>query len=313
MQVKKRNLSDMQVQILWAESLGVRGLGCYVKIGKRHILIDPGFALGYMRHKRLPHPKQVILGERARKKVVNLWGKATDIVFSHFHGDHVPLVDANPYQLHAIELVDLNNDVRVWRKNLCHLSPHEAAREASLKDVLGLDFLSGENIVHGPLRFSHAVPHGDPDRTNESVMMTLVKGDQGFIHAPDIQLLHDQTVSQILDWQPDIVLAGGPPLYLSKLTEAQISRAWQNALRLARGVGIFILDHHLLRSIEGMNWLEKLSMAAGRPVLCAADYMGRDRMLMEAERESLYQRYPVAADWHEKYAKGEATTRLYSP
>jgi predicted metallo-beta-lactamase superfamily hydrolase len=245
--------------------------------------------------------------------VVNLWGKATDIVFSHFHGDHVPLVDANPYQLHAAELAGLNSEVRVWRKNLCHLSPHEAVREASLKDALGLDFLSGENVVHGPLHFSHAVPHGDPDLTDESVMMTLVEGDQRFLHAPDIQLLHDQTVSRILDWQPDIVLAGGPPLYLSKLTEAQIARAWQNALRLARGVEIFILDHHLLRSREGVTWLEKLSTAAGRPVLCAADYMGKDRMLMEAERESLYQRFPVAANWHEDYAKRKATTKDYGP
>ena len=284
-----------------------------MKTGQRRILIDPGFALGYMRHKRLPHPKQVILAERARRKVINLWGKATDIVFSHFHGDHVPLVDANPYQLHATELAGLNNDVRIWRKDLCHLSPHEAVRETSLKDTLGLDFLSGENVVHGPLHFSRAVPHGDPDLTDESVMMTLVKGEQRFLHAPDIQLLHDQTVSQILDWQPDIVLAGGPPLYLSKLTETQIARAWENALRLARGVEIFILDHHLLRSNEGLTWLEKLSTIAGRPVLCAADYMGKDRMLMEAERESLYQRYPVAADWHENYAKNKATTKHYGP
>ncbi len=284
-----------------------------MKTGQRRILIDPGFALGYMRHKRLPHPRQVILGEKTRRMVVNLWGKATDIVFSHFHGDHVPLVDANPYQLHISELAGLNSEVRVWRKTLCHLSPHEAVREAALNDALGLDFLSGEDVVHGPLRFSQAVPHGDPDLTDETVMMTLVEGDQRFLHAPDIQLLHDQTVSRILDWQPDIVLAGGPPLYLSKLTEAQIARAWQNALRLARGVELFILDHHLLRSSEGVTWLEKLSTAAGRPVLCAADYMGKDRMLMEAERESLYQRFPVAADWHEDYAKSKATTRDYGP
>ncbi len=307
------NASLTEIQILSAESLGVRGLGCYVKTGQRNILIDPGFALGYMRHKRLPHPRQVMLGEGVRRKIVDLWGKATDIVFSHFHGDHVPLVDANPYQLHAAGLPSLNNDVRIWRKSPCHLSPLEAAREASLKNILGLDFLSGENVVHGPLHFSRAVPHGDPDLTDESVMMTLVDGDRKFLHAPDIQLLHDQTVSRILDWQPDIVLAGGPPLYLSKLTEAQIARAWQNALRLARGVELFILDHHLLRSKEGMIWLERLSKAAGRPVLCAADYMDKERMFLEAKRESLYQRFPVAVNWHEDYSQGKATTMDYGP
>ncbi len=163
--------------------------------------------------------------------------------------------------------------------------------------------------MDGPLCFSQAVPHGDPDLTDESVMMTLVEGEQRFLHAPDIQLLHDQTISRILDWQPDIVLAGGPPLYLSILTETQIARAWENALRLARGVEVFILDHHILRSDEGLTWLEKLSTAAGRPVLCAADYMGMDRKLMEAERESLYQNFPVAENWHEDYAKRKTDIR----
>lgn len=301
------------MKILWAESLGVRGLGCQVKVGRRDILIDPGFALGYMRHGRPPHPRQVRLAEEARRKSLALWEVATDIVFSHFHGDHVPLVGANPYQLDVAEVVGLNSDVRIWRKNRCHLSSREATREAALQEALGIEFLSGETIVHGPLRFSEAVPHGDPAVTEDTVMMTLVEGDQKFLHAPDIQLLDDRTVSRILDWQPDIVLAGGPPLYLSRLSETQVASAWRNALRLARGVGSLVVDHHLLRSCEGLIWLEKLSAAAGRPVLCAADFMGRDRALLEAERESLYRRFPVAAGWHEEYAAGQATTRSYGP
>jgi uncharacterized protein len=301
----------MEIEILTAESLGVRGLGCYVTAGESRILIDPGFALGYMRHKRLPHPMQVALAEQTRRRVIDLWNRATDIVLSHFHGDHVPLVDANPYQLKAGDLVGLNRHVRIWRKSLIHLSHREAAREASLQAVLGIKFLDGENVTHGPLRFSAAVPHGDPDTTDESVMMTLFEEEQRFVHAPDIQLLHDQTVSRILDWQPDIVLAGGPPLYLSKLTNEQIDRAFQNALRLARRVDVLILDHHLLRSMEGMTWIDRLSIDAGKRVLCAADFMGIERRFMEAKREELYQRFPVAEDWHEAYAKGEATTEDY--
>ncbi len=301
----------MEIEILSAESMGVRGLGCYVKTHQRHVLIDPGLALGYMRHKRLPHPKQVASAERVRQRIIELWQKATDIVFSHFHGDHVPLVDANPYQLHAREVEGLNRNARIWRKSLAHLSPREGLREASLRAALDLDFLDGEGVRNGPLWFSDAVPHGDPEVTDESVMMTLVEEGGRFLHAPDIQLLHDQTVSQILERQPDILLAGGPPLYLSRLTQEQIERAWQNALRLAQGVDCLILDHHLLRCTEGINWIDRLSAAAGKRVFCAADYMGERRTFMEAKRESLYQRFPVAEDWHEAYAKGEATTEHY--
>jgi predicted metallo-beta-lactamase superfamily hydrolase len=301
----------MEIEILTAESLGVRGLGCYVTTGERRILIDPGFALGYLRHKRLPHPRQVALAEMARRRMIDLWKKATDIVLSHFHGDHVPLVDANPYQLRARELVGLNQTVRIWRKTLRHLSFRETAREASLRALLRCDFLDGEDVRHGPLRFSGAVPHGDPEETDESVMMTLVEEGRRFVHAPDIQLLHGPTVTRILEWQPDILLVGGPPLYLFRLTKEQIDRAWQNALRLVRGVDVFILDHHLLRSTEGVAWLDQLSTSAGRRVLCAADYMGRERSLMEAEREQLYHNFPVAEGWHGAYAKGEASTEQY--
>ena len=103
----------MDIEILSAESLGVRGLCCNVKTRQRNILIDPGFALGYMRHKLLPHPRQVAMAEKARHRIINLWKKATDIVVSHFHGDHVPLIGANPYQLHVKELPGLNGMARI--------------------------------------------------------------------------------------------------------------------------------------------------------------------------------------------------------
>jgi predicted metallo-beta-lactamase superfamily hydrolase len=76
-------------------------------------------------------------------------------------------------------------------------------------------------------------------------------------------------------------------------------------------VRAFILDHHLLRSTEGIAWLERLSASAGRQVLCAADFMGKKRRFMEAERERLYQKFPVAEGWHEAYARGESTTEQY--
>ena len=80
---------------------------------------------------------------------------------------------------------------------------------------------------------------------------------------------------------------------------------------LARKIDLFILDHHLLRCTEGITWLDQLSTAAGKRVLCAADFMCKSRTLMEAERESLYRSFPVPEDWHEDYAKGKATTENY--
>ena len=89
----------MTLEIIATESLGVRGMCCLVTTGERRILIDPGLALGYLRHGLLPHPLQVANGIKVRQKILKAVQIATDIVFSHFHGDHIPLLRANPYQL----------------------------------------------------------------------------------------------------------------------------------------------------------------------------------------------------------------------
>jgi len=57
----------VHIEILGAESLGVRGLSCVVDVEDRKIVIDPGLALGYHRYGLLPHPAQVAVGEQVRR------------------------------------------------------------------------------------------------------------------------------------------------------------------------------------------------------------------------------------------------------
>lgn len=40
-----------------------------------------------------------------RERIVAALAGATDVVFSRFHGDHVPLAEANPYQLTIAQLL----------------------------------------------------------------------------------------------------------------------------------------------------------------------------------------------------------------
>lgn len=169
-----------------------------------------------------------------------------------------------------------------------------------------------EGREEGPLSFSHAVPHGLPESKIGTVMMTLIKnGGQTFVHASDIQLLDDETVDQMLSWHSDIVLAGGPPLYLARIGSDERHIAWENALRLAKQVDTLILDHHLMRSREGAAWLEELSTVTGKKVYCAADFMDRSRRLLEAERAQLYREMPVPETWHEDYEKGLVEPEAY--
>jgi len=302
----------VRVEILGAESLGVRGLSCAVEVKGRKIVIDPGLALGYRRYGLLPHPVQVAVGEQVRRKIVAALKDATDAVMSHFHGDHIPLPDANPYQLKAQQVAPLCRAIRVWTKGPEGLSPNMARRRESLSKALDRDLPIAEGHRDGPMAFSPPVLHGGPHSNLGTVVMTRIEGkDDVFAHASDIQLLGEEAVSLILAWRPDIVLVGGPPLYLPWLSLEQRKRAWENALRLARGVETLILDHHLLRSEKGLSWLDRLSSETGRRVICGADFMGCPRRLLEARRRQLYKEMPVPEGWHEAYARGDADTNAY--
>ena len=79
------------------------------------------------------------------------------------------------------------------------------------------------------------------------------------MHSSDIQLLDRETVLKVLAWKPTIVFASGPPLYLSHRIPETGKEAFENALLLARNVDTLILDHHLLRSFEGYEWLKELA------------------------------------------------------
>jgi len=294
----------MHIEIIGTESLGVRGMCCLVTSGEQHILIDPGVSLGYRRHGLLPHPVQVMEGRRVRKRIQEALEYATDIVFSHYHGDHVPLNNANPYQLSFMELPATAPSARYWGAAPDDLSEKMMHRYQDLHELLGAQLHSGSGRSTGPLTFSPPVPHGDPLDHAGSVMMTRVELDGVvFAHGSDIQLLDERAIDILIDWEPDILFAAGPPLYLDRLHTCQLETARHNAWRLLNHVDTVILDHHLMRSCEGVLWLESLMQETGKTVHCGAAFQHRPKRLLEAEREKLYRKYPVAEGWHENYAR----------
>ena len=123
------------------------------------------------------------------------------------------------------ELPPCFRELRCWSKSDDELSADMSKRYHDLANLLGTNMQVAEGFSEGPLSFSRAVPHGAPDSHMGTVMMTRIKmDDRVFLHASDIQLLDDATVEQIIDWQIDIVLASGPPLYLDLLGEADQER-----------------------------------------------------------------------------------------
>ncbi len=297
----------MEIEIVGTESLGVRGLCCVVRTAGHVIVIDPGVALGYKRHNLLPHPVQVAAGERVRTAIGHHLAEATDVVLSHFHGDHMPLADANPYQLSTYTVADLLQTPALWIKRVDGEYPRVGGRRTQLLAILDRQAPPCDGQQHGRLTFSETMPHDSADSPMGTVMMTRIEeGSDVFVHASDIQLLSDEPVDLIREWAPTIVLASGPALYRDR-SPATLARARDRALQLADIAEVCIIDHHPLRSADGVAWLDELRAETDGRILCAADYMQTDRSLLEARRAELYDRHPVPADWHERYAEGKVT------
>lgn len=302
----------MKISILGAESLGVRGLCCSIELKDRKVLIDPGIALGWNRYGLLPHPFQVAVGAHTRGTIIANLKDATDVIFSHFDGDHVPLANANPYQLSLASVKEWLANIQIWSKAAELSSETERIRREAIERIAKKKIPNAENQMAGPFNFSSPVPHGLRSKKTGSVMMTRIEENgEIFVHASDIQLLNDDAVNIILSWKPDIVIISGPPLYLLTLSEQQIRTAKQNAVRLAQNVGILIVDHHLMRTEEGMNWLREIASVTGNRIICAAEYMQREPLLLEAWRKDLYQWLPVPKNWHEDYQQGRADLNRY--
>jgi len=297
----------VEIEIISAESLGTRGMCCLVRTKGRSILIDPGVALGYLRSGLLPHPFQVATGAIIREKIVSAYALATDMVFSHYHGDHIPLARANPYQLPLQRVQERMQKARLWGLDPENASDAMRTRAEEIALFCGREIPAADGCSDGEIIFSRAVPHGRSAGNKNRVMMTRIAGDGCvFVHASDIQLLEREPVMQILEWRPDIVFLAGPPVYLHRLSPEDRHDAWRNALMLADKVDTCIIDHHVLRSSEGIEWLERLRRASRNTVVCAADYMKRKRSFLEAFRQDLYRDMPVGEGWHDEYARSRA-------
>lgn len=276
---------------------------CRVRTSTRNILIDPGIALGFRRKGLLPHPDQIQRGAELREIILKAVSEATDIIFTHFHGDHVPLLNANPFQLSLKRFRERIGQARIW------LKPRDRdeigtmrQRAMDLAATAGVEICTAEQgTEEGDIHFSSPVFHGEKKSgLGKVTMVKITDGKEVFVHASDIQMQGPDAVAQIIGFRPDTVFVSGPPLYRMGNNRPACRAAFENALRLLDNCGQLVIDHHLLRSRQGLSWLEELSGTSGRNVRCAADFMDLPRCLLEAERRESYKNFPVQEGWHKK-------------
>jgi predicted metallo-beta-lactamase superfamily hydrolase len=296
----------MDIEILGTESLGVRGLSCFIRADNRNILIDPGLAQGFTRYGFHPHPIQAIFGEKIKWDIIRKWIISTDIVITHFHGDHTPLYNANPFQLHLSMLPMPRNDAILWVKSREYLIGVERLREKPVVKLFNRCMRAPCSSEDNIIEVSKPVSHGLSNNTTV-LLVKITDGSKTFVHMSDTQLLCREAVEITLSWKPDIVVTDGPPIYrwIRSLPRDEylklIKLAENNALGLADNTDLLIIDHHLLRCWEGVKWLQHLKDKTDH-IMCAAEYMRKPILLLEAWRPLLYKYFKIDKKWfHKRY------------
>jgi predicted metallo-beta-lactamase superfamily hydrolase len=306
-------LRKIRVTPLAFESLGVRSMCTYVETSDVRVLIDPGVSLG-QRFSILPHPKEYKARSECRTAVSEAAKRADLIAISHYHYDH-----------HTPNFVDT-----VWNGS----SPEEAEKIYGDKIVLAKDFKSfinfsqrrrgwmfqkissnfvkrfeiadGRTFEYGGtrLRFSKPVFHGEEDSALGWVLMlTVESNEEKFMYAPDVQgPISNGTCKLILSENPDLLIIGGPPLYLAgfKVKEEAIAHGLENLVKIAESVPVIVLEHHLLRAENWREYAEPAFEAArrtGHKVVSAAEFLGKQNNLLECKRRKLYEGEPPTEEF----------------
>lgn len=287
------------------ESLGVRSMCTFVETPDVRILIDAGVALG-PRFRKLPHPKEYRARNECRARIREYAAKADIAVVSHYHNDHHTPNYNEPiwlgssaeeseliYRDKIVLVKDIRNTINFSQRRRGWMFQQFIKRIGSKCEIA-----DRKEFDYGATKlvFSQPVPHGEEKAGLGWVLMTTVScRNEKMIHASDVQgPMSKVTTKLILRQKPETLILGGPPLYLEgvRVDKVSIKKGLDNASLLAAQIRNVIFEHHVLRS---ENWKERTvqvfeaAAKSGCSVLTGAEYGGQQVMLLESERERLYE------------------------
>ncbi|MFH1313739.1 MAG: MBL fold metallo-hydrolase [Candidatus Eisenbacteria bacterium] len=285
----------MRIDILGADSFGVRSLATFVRTSKTRILIDPGVSIAPRRDGKPPHKLELEELKSVRDSIQTHARDADAIVITHFHHDHYSSYDKRELDLTNTKIAralyrDTTLYVKSWQRNL-----NQAQRQRAIEFVraLGRRVSPADGRSFGELSFSPPVKHGEADSEQGWVTMVMIEDkDERMVFASDIQLIESEAIDWIIARSPQTVIVSGPPIYLDVLLGDSRAKAKANLLRLADAVPTVVVDHHLLRTtVYGEFLAESRERAAGKKhrVITAADFMTRPNTLLEAHRKDLWE------------------------
>ncbi len=313
-------LKHIKVVPLAAESLGVRSMCTYVETPDVRILLDAGVSLCPNRYGLPPHPLEYKAIIESRRRIAEVAEKVDVVTVSHYHFDHhTPSYEdwlcnwteaeetaRQIYQGKTVliknpkEMINFSQRRRSW---VFQKTGGKEAKQLIIAD--GRSFTFGKTVI----KFSEPVFHGQEDSALGWVLMTTIDfKNEKFLLAPDVQgPISAKTLQLIIKEKPQLLLIGGPPLYLSnfRVDEKLVRLGLENLRKIVHVVPCTILEHHILRDEQ---WREKTkevlekAQRVSNKVLTSAEFLGRKNLFLEAKRKVLFVDYPPSKEF-EKWAR----------
>ncbi|MEM2103019.1 MAG: hypothetical protein QXM22_05855 [Candidatus Bathyarchaeia archaeon] len=301
--------NKIRILPLAAESLGTRSMCTFVETRDVRILLDAGVSLAPLRFGLPPHPREYAAIVESRGRIAEKASKADVVTISHYHFDHhTPSftdwacnwtseeIAQKIYENKLVLLKNPKTNINTSQRRRGWVFARTGGKFAKKLEIAdGKTFKFGDTLV----RFSAPVFHGSEDSNLGWVLATTIElENERVMFAPDVQgPMYDVTLKTILVEKPQLLIVGGPPLYLGgfRVPEQQIGKGLQNLVRLARTVPLIILEHHFLRTED---WREQAKIVfdaaqkSGHRLMTAAEFLGKKDDLLEAKRKKLYEVEP---------------------
>lgn len=302
-------LSKIGVFPLAAESLGTRSMCTFVETKDVRVVLDAGVSLAPSRFGLPPHPKEYDAIIESRRAIEEKTSVADVVTISHYHFDHhtpsfvdwvcnwsSPAIAQKIYEDKLVLLKNYKMNINFSQRRRGWVFAKTGGKYAKKLEVAdGRVFKFGDTL----LKFSEPVFHGSEDSPLGWVLATTILcGDERVVFAPDVQgPMHDATLKMIIAEKPQLLIIGGPPLYLAgfRVADTQIQEGLKRLKQLAANVPLIILEHHLLRA---ENWREQsktifeTARKAENRVVSAAEFLEKEDNLLEARRKQLFEAEP---------------------
>ncbi|MBS7660140.1 hypothetical protein KEJ28_05635 [Candidatus Bathyarchaeota archaeon] len=324
-------LKHLRVVPLAAESLGVRSMCTFVETPNLKILLDAGVSLCPDRFGLPPHPLEYRAIIEARRRISEIAGKADVVTVSHYHFDHYT-PSYEDWLCNWTEEIEtaraIYADKFVLIKNPRDRINFSQRRRAWVFQKTGGSFAKKLEIADGKtfqfgdtkLTFSMPVFHGPEDSALGWVLMTTIEfEDERLLFAPDVQgPISKETLNIILESKPNLLILGGPPLYLAgfRVDEGEINTGLRNLEKIVTNLSHVILEHHILRDADWQVKAENILAIAKRMnhrISTAAEFLRLENMLLEANRKHLYEEYPPPKDFERWMRKSDREKRKTPP